>query len=380
MALKEVIKRVLNDEPLDSEELQELVSWLSSNKGMEDFYEALQENEGERPVDGDLDYDVLLKRLHGKIDRKQERSMKGRIRRYLWLTTSAAAVIVVGLLGWMCWMEVETEPVTGITPSTHKAILTLANGRDVLLDRKQSEEIIQEGTVIQVQDNQIVYNHDSLQAIDSYNQLAVQRGGEYSITLADGTVVWMNSDSKLKYPMQFTGHQRRVFLVGEAYFEVAPDPEKPFVVVTNCQEIEVLGTKFNICAYPDEMTVTTLVEGSVNLSNSVTLEECRLVPGEQAVIDPATNEMTVSQVNAGDIIAWTQGMFVFNDNTLEQVMQKLERWYDLPVNYIDPTVKEITFKGNLPRYSDLKTVLNMIEKVSPVRFKIDRQQVIVSLK
>lgn len=378
MALKKVIERVLNDESLNSEELQELASWLASDKGMEDFYEALQEDEGRGPVKGDLDYDILLKRLHGKIDRKRQRSMKGRIRRYLWLATSAAAIIVVGLLGWMRWME--TETVTCITPSTHKAILTLTNGKDVLLDQKQSEEIILGGTIIQVQDNQIVYNHDSLQTMDSYNQLAVQRGGEYSITLTDGTVVWMNSDSKLKYPMQFTGQQRRVFLVGEAYFEVAPDPERPFVVVTNCQEIEVLGTKFNVCAYPNEMTVTTLVEGSVNLSNSVTLEECRLVPGEQAVIDPVTNEMTVSQVNAGDIIAWTQGMFVFNDNTLDQVMQKLERWYDLPVNYIDSRAKEITFKGNLPRYSDLKTVLNMIEKVSPARFKIDRQQVIVSLK
>lgn len=378
MALKKVIERVLNDESLNSEELQELASWLASDKGMEDFYEALQEDEGRGPVKGDLDYDILLKRLHGKIDRKRQRSMKGRIRRYLWLATSAAAIIVVGLLGWMRWME--TETVTCITPSTHKAILTLTNGKDVLLDQKQSEEIILGGTIIQVQDNQIVYNHDSLQTMDSYNQLAVQRGGEYSITLTDGTVVWMNSDSKLKYPMQFTGQQRRIFLVGEAYFEVAPDPERPFVVVTNCQEIEVLGTKFNVCAYPNEMTVTTLVEGSVNLSNFVTLEECRLVPGEQAVIDPVTNEMTVSQVNAGDIIAWTQGMFVFNDNTLDQVMQKLERWYDLPVNYIDSRAKEITFKGNLPRYSDLKTVLNMIEKVSPARFKIDRQQVIVSLK
>ena len=172
---------------------------------------------------------------------------------------------------------------------------------------------------------------------------------------------------------------REVFLEGEAYFEVAPDSSCPFLVETAQQQIKVLGTKFNVSAYLDEPTETTLLEGSVYLTGVVVKGEHQLVPGEQVVIDPVSNEFTVTEVDAENVIAWTLGKFVFDDNTLEQVMKKLERWYGVEVDYVDPEVKKIVFKGNLPRYSDLRILLGMIEKISPVRFQVDGYKITVSL-
>ena len=377
MALREIIKRVLHNEPLSPEELQELAAWLLSEKGREDFQKALKDDEKDLRVDERLDYEVLLKRVHSRMDRGQGRVRK-QIRRYLWLAVSSAAVIAIGIFGWMRFIDSGTG--IEIQSGTHRAILTLADGSDVVLDKKQADEIRQGGTVINIRDNRIDYSGDSVVAANDYHRLTVQRGGEFTLTLGDGTVVWMNSDSKLKYPMQFSGNERRVILEGEAYFQVSADPLKPFIVETSCQEIKVLGTKFNVSAYADETTVTTLVEGSVNLTYLTTLEQHRLVPGEQVTVDPLTHEFTVAQVDTGDVIAWTQGMFVFNDHTLEQVMRKLERWYDISVTYSDPGAKEIVFKGNLPRYSDLETLLSMIEKISSVRFETDRNHVNVTLK
>lgn len=378
MTLREVIKRVLRNEPLKQDELQGLASWLLSDKGQEDFHEALQAGAEDLQADESLDYDVLLKQLHNRIDRKKKLSVKRRAYRYLWLTASAAAIVALGVFGLTRFINSETG--SEVEPHTHKAVLTLADGRNVLLGGEQSEEIRQDGAVINIRDNRIGYTSDSAGHAGDYNLLSVRRGGEYTLTLGDGTVVWMNSGSSLKYPMQFTGSERRVILEGEAYFQVVADTGKPFIVETSCQEVRVLGTKFNVSAYANESTVTTLVEGSVNLTHSVTLREHKLVPGEQVSVDPETNEMTVTRVNTGDVIAWTQGMFAFNDNTLEQVMRKLERWYDVTVIYTDPKAKEIVFKGNLPRYLDLEVLLEMIEKISPVRFKSDQKQVEVTLK
>jgi ferric-dicitrate binding protein FerR (iron transport regulator) len=190
----------------------------------------------------------------------------------------------------------------------------------------------------------------------------------------------MNSDSKLRYATQFVGKERRVFLEGEAYFEVAPDAKKPFLVETRNQTLQVLGTKFNISAYTNEIITTTLVQGCVNLTNSTTMLQQQLVPGEQAFIDSKSNKWQVKKVDVEDVIAWTKGMFVFNDQSLEQVMGKLERWYDVKVVYSDEAAKKIVFKGNLPRNLDLKTVLSMIERISSASFDMQENQVNVKVK
>lgn len=376
MTLKSVIKRVLIGEELDAEEWHLLSSWLLSQKGKEDFFEALQEDAEDLQADMSLNYDALLERLQKEIAPAQIIPTDRRIRRRLWW--AASAVIAIGLFGTIYLSTIRSA--NEETPFSPKAVLTLADGSDIALDRNQPEVIRQEGAEIHIRDNRVNYRSKPEVDSEQHNLLSVKRGGEYTLTLEDGTVVWLNSDSRLKYPLKFTGNERRVVLEGEAFFDVSSDPDKPFIVETRNQKIEVLGTQFNVCAYTDEPTVTTLVEGSIDLTSSVTGKQHRLIPGEQVRTDPASEELIVSRVNVANIIAWTQGKFVFDDNTLEQVMRKLERWYDIQVDYMDPATKEIAFKGNLPRYVELETLLEMITKISSVQFTVKDKKVSVFFK
>ena len=372
MELEEIIKRVLRDEPLGPRELDALSSWLLSKQGKEDFFNILERYDGNSGGDDILDYDLILKRLRSRIQAKPAKKLQG----VFWWGISAAVIVLSVLMGQVFY---ETRVERTILPGMNGAILTLADGSDILLEKELVGEIRQGGAMINIHGSIIDYRNDSANSGDQYNLLAVQKGGEYMLTLGDGTRVWMNADSRLKYPVCFNDTLREVFLEGEAYFEVAPDSSCPFLVETAQQQIKVLGTKFNVSAYLDEPTETTLLEGSVYLTGVVVKGEHQLVPGEQVVIDPVSNEFTVTEVDAENVIAWTLGKFVFDDNTLEQVMKKLERWYGVEVDYVDPEVKKIVFKGNLPRYSDLRILLGMIEKISPVRFQVDGYKITVSL-
>ena len=372
MELEEIIKRVLRDEPLGPRELDALSSWLLSKQGKEDFFNILERYDGNSGGDDILDYDLILKRLRSRIQAKPAKKLQG----VFWWGISAAVIVLSVLMGQVFY---ETRVERTILPGMNGAILTLADGSDILLEKELVGEIRQGGAMINIHGSIIGYRNDSANLGDQYNLLAVQKGGEYVLTLGDGTRVWMNADSRLKYPVCFNDTLREVFLEGEAYFEVAPDSCCPFLVKTAQQEIKVLGTKFNVSAYLDEPTVTTLLEGSVYLTSVVVKGEHQLVPGEQVVIDPVSNEFTVTEVEAENVIAWTLGKFVFDDNTLEQVMKKLERWYGVEVDYVDPEVKKIVFKGNLPRYLDLRILLGMIERISPARFQVDGYKVTVSL-
>lgn len=186
-----------------------------------------------------------------------------------------------------------------------------------------------------------------------YNTLEVPRGGEYDLVLEDGTRVWLNADSRLKYPVVFPGSERRVMLEGEAYFEVARDTNRPFLVETGVQSLRVLGTAFNVCAYPDEPDIyTTLVHGSVALSTGGQGHECVLVPGEQAVCHVHNGSFTVGKVDVSQVAAWKKGLFVFENQNLEQIMLKLARWYNVTVFFRNEAAKTIEFRGNLPKYSN----------------------------
>lgn len=383
MRLQEIIRRVLHRESLTHEELRHLADWMLSEDGREAFDRVVEDHLDDLPADHLLDYDAMLEQLHQRIEQKKHPKSMNLFRRTAVWVASAAAVLLIGVWSAIQWLrpaQVEqTELIAEVIP-THKAVLTLGNGSAVYLDLDNHEDLKENGSRIQIRDKQIDYTTDTLCQKEEYNVLRVQRGGEYKITLSDGTVVWMNSDSKLRYATQFVGKERRVFLEGEAYFEVAPDAKKPFLVETRNQTLQVLGTKFNISAYTNEIITTTLVQGCVNLTNSTTMLQQQLVPGEQAFIDSKSNKWQVKKVDVEDVIAWTKGMFVFNDQSLEQVMGKLERWYDVKVVYSDEAAKKIVFKGNLPRNLDLKTVLSMIERISSASFDMQENQVNVKVK
>ena len=210
-----------------------------------------------------------------------------------------------------------------------------------------------------------------------YNEVEVPRGGEFDLVLADGTTVWLNAGSKLRYPVEFVGKERRVFLEGEAYFAVAKDTEMPFRVEILQQIVEVLGTEFNVSGYTDEAAIyTTLVTGKVKVETD-SGENMVLAPGEQSMLDCRDGHLDKQEVDVEKVIAWKKGMFILEEQTLEQIMQKFARWYDMEVVYRDEELKNIIFKGVVPRYTELREVLNILEKTNEVKFDIEERTVIV---
>ena len=211
-----------------------------------------------------------------------------------------------------------------------------------------------------------------------YNILRVPRGGEYSVVLGDGTSVCLNSESELRYPVQFDRRERRVFLRGEGYFEVAKDPEHPFVVEVEDAKIEVLGTIFNVSGYAEEeRVVTTLVEGVVRLSSDN--ESVLLEPNEQGVLDK-DGHLSKVEVNVFPYVAWQKGLFVFRQQSLERVMQVVSRWYDVKVVFKDEETKRISFTGNMRRYGNFEQVVRMLEMTGGLNFNIEGRTIYITEK
>ena len=214
---------------------------------------------------------------------------------------------------------------------------------------------------------------------NNYNELIVPKGGEYTLTLSDGTKVWLNSQSKLKYPVAFNDTNREVYLEGEAYFEVTKDPHHPFHV--NAKDrvtIEVLGTSFNVRSYPDETKVeTVLEEGSVRMSKGK--EKVTLSPGYKAVYQPEKGIETTS-VNTELYTAWRHGQYIFVDESVENILKQLSRWYNIEVFYSNEKAKSVIFSGDVRKYNDITTLLEAMEIAGGIHFKINGNTLIVSYK
>ena len=228
--------------------------------------------------------------------------------------------------------------VSDVMPGSNKATLTLADGSKVLLDDQAVGTIAQQAgqMVYKTKDGQIVYQNNAQQtglSISSFNTITTPRGGQYHVTLPDGTKVWINAASSLRYSTSNTAGERVVELTGEGYFEVASDADRPFKVITDNQVVEVLGTHFNINSYNDEpSTKTTLLEGSVKILERKTKRTVLLKPGQQASLG-SDNKLTVKKVAAGDAVAWKDGLFRFNHSDIEIVMRQMSRWYDVEVEF-----------------------------------------------
>ena len=207
-----------------------------------------------------------------------------------------------------------------------------------------------------------------------YNTLVIPRGGEYELELADGTRVWLNSESKLIYPVRFSGDIREVQMEGEICFQVAKNEKQPFIVKTKDVAVKVLGTLFNMEAYSDTRgVVTTLVEGRINVSNGQ--GERVVEPGQQVVA--TGDELVVTEVDAEQFISWTRGICFFNEASLEEIMEKLGRWYDMEVFFVSPSLKEAHFSLEIKRYDNIADVLGKIEKTGRMKFKVNGRTVMV---
>lgn len=299
-------------------------------------------------------------------------SRKAQIRK-LWRYAAVILILVgIGTMFYTGHRNTATDDTCAMqfAPGNRKAILRLSNGQEVCLTADTSCVLTEKnGARIMVGGQELItYNAEGSNHEEPvYNTIIVPRGGEYSLVLADGSRVWLNSETELTYPAVFSKQERHLILKGEAFFEVARDSSRPFIVESRHNRVEVLGTRFNVSAYDEcSLVKTTLLQGSVNISNGQ--DQLKLRPGEQGIC--SENGLELHPVDAKMIVSWVYGTFEFENMPLGEITDQLGRWYDVDFLYMNPTLKTITFTGAATRYKDLGFMLSMLEQLSGVRFII----------
>ena len=294
-------------------------------------------------------------------------------------SVAASVILLIGLFvgraidGVRDMREDQLLAKSVMQPGTSKAILTMADGEKVMLDRERKLDIqLNERMRVASNGQGIVYEENGKGVVkEEYNKLVTPIGGEYRLTLSDGTKVFLNAASELKYPVEFMGDRRVVDLDGEAYFEVHKDNQRPFVVRTKGAEVCVLGTSFNVNTYGDDGRIyTTLVNGSVRVLSVKNGQEKVLTPGMQGVMNMQTGQLMVREVDVESYVAWREGRFVFRTMTLDLIMQQLQRWYDFEVFYQNLELKDYEFRGVIKRDMDLDKVLSVIKATTNVDFEV----------
>ncbi len=340
-----------------------------------------------------LDHDKVVSKFQKRISatskdisNKKAKSVFGQIFRW---SAAAAIFIVIGSFAFLYKIGVigekkEIQYLSDALPGSNKAVLVLADGRKISLTDINNGAIAKEAglSITKTSDGQLIYtvakeaagSESSL--LGAFNTIETPKGGMWQVKLPDGSSVWLNAASSLTYPIAFSnGKKRIVELKGEAYFEVAKDKLHPFVVKTARQEVEVLGTSFNINSYLDEPTVkTTLLEGNVRVAADG-LPAKVLVPDEQAVL--SNNEISILKVDAAESIDWKNGYFMFNNEKQESILKKIARWYNVKIEYANPSAKEVTYYGSISRFEKVSQVLRKFEQTGEVKFEIDKDKITV---
>jgi ferric-dicitrate binding protein FerR (iron transport regulator) len=362
----------------------------------------LKETDNPAAFQSEPDYDDLGKSMWKSIVNENNKTRK-LVPYYKW--AAAAAVFVILGVGLYYLVNTAASPVQSkehfaqndIAPGGNKAFLTLADGRRIALDDVQNGRIAEQAgvTISKTADGQLVYSLSStLKPIQqnanmaSFNTIETPKGGQYQVNLPDGTKVWLNAGSSLHYPAQFAATKREVELKGEAYFEVAKrtingreqGKRLPFVVKTSLQEVEVLGTHFNINSYKEEgNTKTTLLEGSVAVhplsSNGISIPARTIKPGEQSMLSGSS--LKIAPVDTEQALAWKEGFFMFDDEDLQGIMNQVARWYDVEVEFKDSNLKTKDFSGTVSRFANVSQVLKKIELTGSVHFKIEGRRIVV---
>ena len=367
------------------EEIEELTALINSNGIEEELKKLWRQVPEQDPFFSEEKSAQILDR----ILQHQADVVKMAGKRRPVMIMAAASVLVLLLAG--VWLYFNTSGsvkpgTTNIAKSDHKqtimpgrdkAILTLSDGTVIVLDSTSNGTLALQGNskVVKLND-QVVYNNNQAGTATEtiYNTLSTPRGGQYMLTLEDGTKVWLNAVSSIRYPSVFNAVERTVELTGEAYFEVAKNPSKPFKVSVQGMEIQVLGTHFNVMAYSDEAAVkTTLLEGAVKINN-----DTRLVPGQQAQQSRTGELKVLNDVDIEQVVAWKNGYFQFNRDGLEVIMKQIARWYDVEISY-EGKIPVREFGGKISRNSNIRDILKVLE-LSNVVFRIEGKKIIVMTK
>ncbi len=320
--------------------------------------------------------------IFGAINRKKNR-------RFLCYSVAAsvAALVLTTALFFLIHKEqpvryVSVEPVL-VRP---QAKLFLSSGDSINLSTHSVSIKEENGATLQVSgEDGITYRSDTADLKDKaiYNKIVVPRGGEYVITLNDGTKVWLNAESELEFPVKFSGPVREISLKGEAYFRVKKDADHPFKVRSDRYSVQVYGTEFNLNAYDSERVELVLVEGSVGFRPNLAGKEFKMTPKQCAVTNVNTGKVEVKNLKDVDLysyVAWISKDMVFMNESLESIMKKVARWYDIDVVFQHENAKYTRFDANVPKYAEIKEFLYFLERTSSVRFEIDGKTVMVSLQ
>ncbi|RZL44269.1 MAG: FecR family protein [Pedobacter sp.] len=347
-------------------------------KFVEAYYKYLGQAEEALEMDINEFSDENFKAIQTKINKAEAKKRKANP--FYWYAAAAVILISFGVGAFFMMNDEKTvvahqeaKKVLDVLPGVDKAFLTLADGSKIILDDQKKGDILKSAgvTISKTADGQLIYmvnaDYSSSKNV-GFNTIATPKGGQYQVILPDGTKVWLNAASSLRYPEIFNGPERKVELTGEAYFEVAKNKSHPFKVLSKSQEIEVLGTHFNVNTYMDDKSIkTTLLEGSIKITNQK--ESKILKPNEQALLtDYGMGAIKILNVDTDDETAWKNGQFRFNNASLKTILNQLERWYDVKIDYA--TVPEKRYNGMVPRKSKLSEVLNMLELTGNISFEI----------
>ncbi|MEO6520121.1 MAG: FecR domain-containing protein [Mucilaginibacter sp.] len=387
-----LILKQLKGELSVTEEIK-LNAWLKESPENMHLLEKLQD---ERLVQTDLDFFSAIDQKdawQNIVLRGQKTSFANQV--YLLIQKwKYAAVLLMALAAGGVWYKLKPitvlNPQTAVTkksrfkndvpPGSEKAKLILADGSVMNVNGQSSGMVKTYGNLKIISEHGLL-TYKSVAGIQQvsnhqFNTITTPKGGKYKVELPDGSLVWLNSESSLKFPVAFSKHERRVYLTGEGYFEVAKDKHKPFKVFANNSIVQVLGTHFNVEAYKNEgAEKTTLLEGSVKIFNKQ--HSKLIVPGQQASIMANSKNIRINTIDVKEIVAWKDDLFVFDSEGIESVMREVARWYNVDVEYKDP-IPQIHFSGSISRSNNISQILNMLELTGGVHFSIDGRKVTVT--
>ncbi len=365
------------DRSCSREELDELFAAIGRGDDPETLDHLLEEIwHGEHPAP-DIDYEQVYRQIKPATQRR------AKVLNFKRIAVAASFALLVSVAFWMAERRrtvkrpvlAEQAAPAVIVPGGNKAVLTLADGSVVTLDSTGKQMIRQGATAIRQHNGQLSYTSQPTDGGIHYNKLTTPRGGQFRLVLPDGTKVWLNSATMLRYPTAFTGKERVVELEGQGYFEVAANAQQPFKVKVRNMEVQVLGTGFDIMAYGDENTInTTLLTGSIRVKEGSTAQLLR--PGQQAVMNNEDHQLTVREADIRKVTAWKNGLFVFNNMDLPAILREVARWYDVDIVYKASPGMEL-YGGGIGRDLQLADILALLEGNGYNHFRIEGRKVIV---
>lgn len=368
---------------LDEREEENVRVWLEASQENRNAYESLMK-----------DYlrirwvqeDVHIREEQAKKIIFSSLKKKRNLTPYYGVAASIAVLLIVTLFFFIREdKQVVSEKlvVSEIKPIQSKAMLVLSTGEQIQLTKSTQKIQEQDGSVLKI-DSVMGVQYDALSTkrVEKpiYNKIVVPRGGEYFVTLSEGTKVWLDADSELEYPVFFSGDFREVKLKGNAYFCVTKKNDKPFVVRAGEFSLKVYGTEFNVNAYDLQNIETVLVNGSIGFKANISTPERMMAPNELAVSNSRTGQSEIHQVDIYPYIAWKNQNIVFVNERLESIMEKMARWYDVTVFFQDESLKDLRFDCNMRRYADIRDLFFFLEKTSNARFALNGRTVVISKK